>query len=115
MNTSTSSSNVISSDKVEGTSVYNHAGDKLGSIDDLMIDKLSGRVRHAVLEFGGFLGIGTDRYPLPWHLLTYDVAKEGYVVPLDKDRLNDAPKYSKDMTPIYTQEYSERVTAYYGG
>ncbi len=115
MNTSTTSSNVISSDKVEGTSVYNHAGDKLGSIDDLMIDKLSGRVHYAVLEFGGFLGIGTDRYPLPWHLLTYDVAKEGYVVPLDKDRLKDAPKYSKDMTPTYTHEYGERVTAYYGG
>ena len=115
MNTSTTSSNVISSDKVEGTAVYNHAGDKLGSIDDLMIDKLSGRVRYAVLEFGGFLGIGTDRYPLPWHLLTYDVAKEGYVVPLDKDRLKDAPKYSKDLTPIYTHEYGERVTAYYGG
>lgn len=115
MNTSTTSSNVISSDKVEGTSVYNHAGEKLGSIDDLMIDKLSGRVHYAVLEFGGFLGIGTDRYPLPWHLLTYDVAKEGYVVPLDQDRLKDAPKYSKDMTPTYTQEYGERVTAYYGG
>jgi sporulation protein YlmC with PRC-barrel domain len=115
MNTSVTSSNVISSDKVEGTTVYNEAGDKLGSIDDLMIDKLSGHVRYAVLEFGGFLGMGTDRYPLPWHLLTYDVAMEGYVVPLDKDRLEDAPKYTKDMTPIYTHEYGERVTAYYGG
>ena len=63
--TMASTSNVISSERVEGTSVYNQAGDKLGSIDDLMIDKLSGRVRYAVLEFGGFLGIGTDRYPLP--------------------------------------------------
>lgn len=115
MNTSTTPNQVISSDKVEGTSVYNRAGDKLGSIDALMIDKLSGHVRYAVLEFGGFLGIGTDRYPLPWSLLSYDVEKEGYVVPLDKDRLKDAPKYSKDMTPIYTPEYSERVTAYYGG
>jgi hypothetical protein len=43
---------VISSDKVEGTSVYNNAGEKLGSIDDLMIDKRSGQVRYAVLEFG---------------------------------------------------------------
>ena len=54
--TTTSTSNVISSDRVEGTAVYSTAGDKLGSIDDLMIDKVSGQVRYAVLEFGGFLG-----------------------------------------------------------
>ena len=65
MDTSNTASNIISSDKVNGTSVYNLNGDKLGSIDTLMIDKLSGQVRYAVMEFGGFLGIGTDRYPLP--------------------------------------------------
>ena len=35
---------VISSDRVEGSAVYNVNGDKLGSIDDLMIDKLTGQV-----------------------------------------------------------------------
>src|SRR5688572_27810846 len=55
---------VISSDRVEGTTVYNTAGEKLGTIDDLMIDKVSGQVRYAVMEFGGFLGMGTDRYPV---------------------------------------------------
>ena len=43
---------VISSDKVEGTTVFNGDGDKLGSIDDLVIDKRSGLVRYAALEFG---------------------------------------------------------------
>src|ERR1700736_3276703 len=75
---------VISSEKVEGTAVYNPDGDKLGSIDDLMIDKWSGQVRYAVLEFGGFLGMGTDRYPIPWSMLKYDDGKSGYIVPLDK-------------------------------
>ena len=56
---------VISSDKVQGTAVYNPNGDKLGSIDDLVIDKRSGLVRYATLEFGGFLGLGTDRFPSP--------------------------------------------------
>jgi uncharacterized protein YrrD len=46
---STISSDVISSDKVEGTAVYNTAGEKLGSVDDLMIDKVSGQIRYAVL------------------------------------------------------------------
>lgn len=114
MNTSTANDNVISSDKVEGTTVYNSAGEKLGTIDDLMIDKHSGQVRYAVLEFGGFLGMGTDRYPLPWNLLKYDTEQDGYVVPLDKERLNGAPKYSRDDTPPFTNDYGRRVHQHYG-
>lgn len=114
MNATTMTKNIISSDKVEGTAVYNGAGEKLGSIADLMIDKHSGQVRFAVLEFGGFLGIGTDRYPLPWKMLSYDTTKEGYVVPVNKDRLKDAPRYCQYEPPDYTLDYDERIKAYYG-
>ena len=111
----TSSHDVISSDRVEGTAVYNSAGDKLGSIDELMIDKRSGQVRYAVMEFGGFLGMGTDRYPVPWDMLDYDTEHGGYVVPLDKARLEGAPKYAEDDdTPEYDEPYSRRVHSYYG-
>jgi sporulation protein YlmC with PRC-barrel domain len=105
---------VISSDRVEGTDVYNSAGDKLGSIDDLMIDKRSGQVRYAVLEFGGFLGMGTDRYPLPWNMLKYDSNKDGYVVPLEKEQLANAPHYAEEARPDYDDEYGRRVSDYYG-
>jgi sporulation protein YlmC with PRC-barrel domain len=112
--TAASTSNVISSERVEGTTVYNQSGDKLGSIDDLMIDKMSGQVRYAVLEFGGFLGIGTDRYPLPWNMLKYDTSMDGYVVPLDKNVLEGAPRYAQEQVPDYTTDYSRRVNDYYG-
>ncbi|MES2228646.1 MAG: PRC-barrel domain-containing protein [Burkholderiaceae bacterium] len=105
---------VISSDRVEGTAVYNAAGEKLGSIDDLMIDKHSGQVRYAVMEFGGFLGMGTDRYPLPWAMLKYDTSKDGYVVPLDKAKLEGAPRYPDSDAPAYTSDYGKRVNGYYG-
>ena len=114
MDSSITTHSVISSDKVEGTSVYDTAGDKLGSIDDLMIDKHSGHVHYAVLEFGGFLGMGTDRYPIPWSMLKYDTAKDGYVVPLDKERLKDAPRYADDRRPDYTNEFGKSVNGYYG-
>jgi len=107
-------SNVISSDRVDGTSVYNPAGDKLGSIDHLVIDKRSGLVRYAVLEFGGFLGIGTDLYPLPWSLLKYDTSQDGYVVPLDKSTLERAPRYQTDVRPEYSEDYGRGVYDYYG-
>lgn len=106
--------NVISAQKVEGTKVYNAAGEKLGSIDDLMIDKQSGQVRYAVLEFGGFLGMGTDRYPLPWGMLKYDTSQDGYIVPLDKATLDNAPRYAKSDAPEYTEDYGRKVYGHYG-
>ena len=72
-------STLISSDKVEGTAVYNREGDKLGSIHTLMIDKVSGKVAYAVMSFGGFLGMGDRYHPLPWNVLTYDTSQGGSV------------------------------------
>ena len=115
MNTTSSiASDVISSERVEGTKVYNAAGEKLGSIDELMIDKISGQVRYAVLEFGGFLGMGTDRYPIPWDMLKYDTTQDGYVVPLDKAVLEGAPRYTTTDTPVYDDAYNSSVNKYYG-
>lgn len=109
------SNSVISSDKVQGTAVYNTAGEKLGTIDNLVIDKQSGQVRYAVLEFGGFLGMGADRYPIPWPMLTYDAERDGYVVPLDKSRLENAPCHPQKEIPDYSDaKYARHVRDYYG-
>lgn len=104
----------ISSSKVAGTAVYSPTGDKLGSIDDVVIDKLSGQVRYAALEFGGFLGMGTDRYPVPWSMLKYDTGLEGYVVPIPKEKLEDAPRYSDPNAPDYTDDYGRKIYDHYG-
>jgi sporulation protein YlmC with PRC-barrel domain len=104
---------VISSGKVEGTEVFSIDGAKLGSIDDLMIDKRSGQVHYAVLEFGGFLGMSTDRYPMPWTLLKYEPTRGGYVVPLDKGALERAPKYRANENPNYDPAYSSKINRYY--
>jgi hypothetical protein len=116
MDTSTTTNDLICSDRVEGTAVYNNNGDKLGSIDSLMIDKHSGQVRHAVLEFGGFLGLGTDRYPLPWSMLKYDTSRDGYVVPLSETQLNDAPRYAQNAESPFMSDagYGQRVNTFYG-
>jgi hypothetical protein len=56
---------LIGSDKVEGTNVYGADSEKVGYIERVMIDKVSGKVSYAVLSFGGLLGIGDDHYLLP--------------------------------------------------
>jgi PRC-barrel domain len=76
---------LIGSDKVEGTAVYGADAQKIGSIERVMIDKVSGQVSYAVLGFGGFLGIGDDHYPLPWQSLTYDTGLGGYRTNLTAD------------------------------
>jgi hypothetical protein len=88
--------NLIGSDKVEGTAVYGADSQKIGTIERVMIDKVSGRVSYAVLSFGGFLGIGDDHYPLPWQSLKYDTNLGGYITGITQKQLEGAPKYSND-------------------
>jgi hypothetical protein len=106
--------NLISSRRVEGTSVYNRAGESLGTVDHVMIDKLSGQVAYAVMSFGGFLGIGEKYHPLPWGVLDYDVSKGGYVVDMDKRVLEGAPIYeSNDSATWGDRGWRKRVDDYY--
>jgi sporulation protein YlmC with PRC-barrel domain len=111
--TSITSGTLIAADKVKGTNVYNLAGDKLGSVDDIMIDKVTGRAIYAVMSFGGFLGMGDQHYPLPWATLKYDTQKGGYVVNLDKKQLEGAPNYDRNSEFKWTPEYGRKVDTYY--
>lgn len=105
---------LIAADKVEGTSVYDAKGEKTGSIHQVMIDKRSGRVTYAVLSFGGFLGIGEKYHPLPWNMLTYDENLSGYIVNLDRERLENAPSYAEDDLAWNDPRFGTTVTEYYG-
>ena len=105
---------LIAASKVNGTSVYNTQGESLGSIYDVMIDKLSGQVSYAVMSFGGFLGIGEDYHPLPWSMLHYDTNQGGYVVNLDKQSLEGAPRYRESEEVRWDDpEYTRGIDDYY--
>jgi hypothetical protein len=86
---------LIGSDKVDGTAVYGADDRKIGSVQRVMIDKISGKVAYAVISFGGFLGMGEDYYPLPWSNLKYDTSLGGYRVGITEDQLKGAPKYTR--------------------
>jgi hypothetical protein len=111
--TSITTGTLISAQKVKGTTVYNLAGEKLGSVNDIMIDKVSGRAIYAVMSFGGFLGMGEKFHPLPWATLKYDDQKGGYVVNLDKKLLQGAPTYDSGSEFKWTSDYGRTVDSYY--
>lgn len=105
---------LISSEKVDGTTVFNRQGEKLGTVKNFMVGKRSGRVEYAVLTFGGLFGMGERFHPLPWDMLTYDTDKGGYVIDLDKDKLKDAPSFERGSEPTFDRTYGEQVYGYYG-
>ena len=96
MTTYTGHTDAIPASRVIGTSVYNTAGESIGTIEDVMLDKTSNGIMFAVIGFGGFLGIGEKYHAIPWSLLDYDPNQGGYVVPFTKDQLKGAPAYSID-------------------
>jgi hypothetical protein len=111
---SNETSSLISAGKVQGTPVYNMKKEKLGTVEDLMIDKLSGVVAYAVLSFGGFLGIGDRHHPLPWQVLDYDTNQGGYVIDLDKETLKGAPSYGVDENVDWAdRKWGQKVHDYY--
>ena len=89
--TAPTTGHLIAGGKVAGTDVYALDAEHIGAIEDVMLDKSTGRVAYAVLSFGGFLGLGSKHYPLPWEMLRYDTNLGGYVVKLDKAMLENAP------------------------
>jgi len=106
---------VIEASRVNGTRVYNTDGDNLGHIHDIVIGKRDGRVRYAIMSFGGFLGIGEDYHPLPWEVLKYDERQGGYVVGITIDQLKEAPRYGATAQPDWLDPaYGRRINDYYG-
>ena len=111
--TKITSGSLIAAGQVQGTNVYNPDGEALGTVADIMIDKVSGTAIYALMSFGGFLGIGEKYHPLPWSTLKYDESKGGYIVNLDKRMLENAPTYDMDGDFRWTPDYGRQVDKYY--
>jgi len=106
---------LIASDRVEGTAVRRPSGERIGHIERLMIDKVSGKVSYAILSFGGFLGMGTNLLPLPWARLTYNRTFEAYELDIDDDELRRAPSFRADKDFDWGDRSQEaELHRYYG-
>jgi hypothetical protein len=90
-------SNLTESDKESGKAIYGSDNKKIGSIEKVMVDKTTGEIAYAVLSFGGFLGIGSDHYPVPWKVLRYDEKLGGYRSDISENRLKGAPKHGSEF------------------
>lgn len=106
---------LIASDRIEGTAVRRPNGDKIGHIERLMIDKLTGKVSYAVLSFGGFLGIGSNLLPLPWQRMTYNPRLDAYQLDISDDELKRAPSFTDNKDFDWGDRSAETdLHRYYG-
>ena len=99
MPTASGHTTAILASKVKGTAVYNASGERIGTVEDIVLDKLSNNIMFVVLGSGGVLGLGEDYRPIPWSVLDFDQTVNGYVLPMDKKKLENAPIYRmEDLT-----------------
>ena len=89
--------------EVLGMTIKNAVGDKLGNVEDIVVDMKSGDISYLAMSFGGFLGIGDKLLAVPWEAVSvqYDLEQKEYFVLFDvtKDQLNQADGFDKDDWP----------------
>lgn len=106
---------VLSSSTLSGEEVVNREGENLGDIKDLMIDVNSGRVTYAVLEFGGFIGMGSKLFAVPLSAMELDTENKRFILDQSKEKLENAPGFDKDNWPDFADEkWNESIHSYYG-
>ena len=114
MPTATGHTSAIRASKVIGANVYNVAGEKIGKVEDVVLDKQNNNIMFAIVGFGGFLGMNEKFHPLPWSTLDYQKGKEGYVVNVSKDQLKAAPADGIDeLTLMEGDGLRDQIYDYY--
>lgn len=105
---------IMAADTLIGNDVYNPANEKLGSIQDIMLDVPHGRVAYAVLSHGGVLGVGDKLYAIPWSALVLDTDRKCFVLDVAKDRLKNAEGFDKDHWPsMGEKQWAQELYDYY--
>jgi sporulation protein YlmC with PRC-barrel domain len=95
------------------TTVENRHGDKLGTIQDLMVG-VNGCLKYAILSHGGFLGIGDVLIPIPFDALMKGGEKGTAVLDIDKQTLEKALNFESKSWPEFTAaEWEEKIDRYF--
>jgi sporulation protein YlmC with PRC-barrel domain len=106
---------IMAATEIIGRTVTNSRGEKLGRIEDIVIDGPRGQVAYAVLSFGGFLGVGDRLCAIPWDVLVEDPHSGCLLLDVDKDRLRKAPGFDKHHWPDMADDaWASEVYEYYG-
>lgn len=107
-------SDLIATHKVKGAMAFLPDGKQIGRVDHFMVDKRTGQAIYALMNFGGFLGLGEELRPLPWSAVEYRPELGGYVVDAENDKFRGSPFIKAGVKPEWDSEYAEMLHEYWG-
>lgn len=84
-----------------GREIHNPQDEALAKIDDFMVDTRQGHIAYAILNYGGFLGMGSSYVAVPYQALELDLEEERFVLDANEDTL-DQHAYSRRERPEMT-------------
>jgi sporulation protein YlmC with PRC-barrel domain len=114
MTTLSGHTEAIRAKKVMNTVVKDLQGNRIGKVEDIVLDKLSNNIMFAVVGFGGVLGLGEKYHPIPWEMLDYDEDDGAYVIDVTEEQLKAAPSDSlEELTKDAGLGYRDRAFEYY--
>jgi sporulation protein YlmC with PRC-barrel domain len=99
---------------IKGMGVYNREGERVGTVDELVIDVEKGQVVYAAMSVGGFLGVGDKLFAIPWREFTLEVGEDGkfFRVDITKEKLQKAEGFDKDAWPnVADPKWRQRIDA----
>lgn len=105
----------LTATSIIGDAVESTGGEKLGNIDNIMINLTTGEIEYAVIEFGAFLGIGGKLFAVPFKELRLNAERKAFILNRDKEYLKQSPGFDKDHWPdTNDHSYFDNVRMYYG-
>ncbi len=97
-----------------GDKVYNGMDEDMGRIRELMVNIHDGRIEYAVIEFGGFLGIGEKYFAVPFKALKIDTERHAFILNQKREVLENAPGFDKDHWPDTNAHGLDATNNYWG-
>ncbi len=104
---------LISSEYLEGATIHDASGKEIGRIDRLVIDRVAGQVRYAVVDFCGFMCMRHENHLVPWGSLTYDNDRDWYTSNVTEKQLETAPEFTDDSW-MTNRDWETQLHQHYG-
>jgi len=103
---------VLTSSSITGDKVFNPQEEHLGTIKDIMLNIIDGKIEYFIMESGGIFGLGAKFFAIPFRLLKVDEVKKRFIYNMSKESISDSPGFDVDHWPE-TNLHLENLNSYW--
>ncbi len=101
--------------RILGKDVVGTGRDKIGEVDDVILNSATGCAMFAVVDEGGFLGMGERHHVVPWKALTWTPDTNQLMASFNREKLTSAPVFDRGNPPDWSNETWQRTVYDYFG